>query len=113
MFCAGEAFRVAPASKTSSIQRPDGNKGRPHVRWLETRLEGLRASAQVSFGGLGVKVSDEQLQEAADSMLASGIASRGGVSVVQARKSISAAASARLAASSALEPQVRNQCFVK
>lgn len=44
---------------------------------------------QVSFGGLGVRVSDEQLHMTADSMMAVGLAERNGITVPEAREIIS------------------------
>ncbi len=43
--------------------------------------------AQVSFGGLGLKVTDEQLLEAARSMMADALAARG-VPIHVARESV-------------------------
>jgi len=43
---------------------------------------------QVSFGGLGVRVSDEQLHMTADSMIAVGLAERKGITVPEAREII-------------------------
>ena len=53
---------------------------------------------------MGLKVSEEQLYEAADSMMAVVLASKKGIPIAQARKSITDAARAQLSesASSAL-----------
>ena len=46
------------------------------------------APLQVSFGGLGLKVTDAQLHEAARSMLADAIAVKRGVPIAIARESV-------------------------
>ena len=69
------------------------------------------ANVQVSFGGLGVTVSDEQLYMTADSMMAVGLAERKGITVPEAREIISGSRSTSPANAMGI-PYLMAQCCI-